>query len=101
MRVHLEGAALIRFSLTNKGTSFPEEERIAFGIDGLLPPYVTTLEEQLERTYVAFQREPTPLAKYTYLRGLQERNEILYYALLQRTSPRCSPSSTRRPSATR
>ena len=84
MRVHLEGAALIRLSLTNKGTSFPEEERIALGIDGLLPPYVTTLEQQVERTYGAFKREPTPLAKYTYLRGLQERNEILYYALLEK-----------------
>jgi malate dehydrogenase (oxaloacetate-decarboxylating) len=83
MRVHLEGAALIRLALTNKGTSFPEQERIALGIDGLLPPYVTTLEQQVERTYGAFKREPTPLAKYTYLRGLQERNEILYYALLE------------------
>ncbi len=83
MRVHLEGAALIRLALTNKGTSFPEEERIALGIDGLLPPHVTTLEQQVERTYGAFKREPTPLAKYTYLRGLQERNEILYYALLE------------------
>jgi malate dehydrogenase (oxaloacetate-decarboxylating) len=83
MRVHLEGAALIRLSLINKGTSFPEDERIALGIDGLLPPYVTTLEQQVERTYAAFRREPTPLAKYTYLRGLQERNEILYYALLE------------------
>src|SRR5580704_5654491 len=84
MRVHLEGAALIRLSLTNKGTSFPEDERIAFGIDGLLPPFVTTIEQQLERTYAAFKREPTSLAKYTYLRALQERNEILYYALLQK-----------------
>jgi malate dehydrogenase (oxaloacetate-decarboxylating) len=84
MRVHLEGAALIRLALTNKGTSFPEDERIALGIEGLLPPHVTTLEEQVERTYGAFTREPTPLAKYTYLRGLQERNEILFYALLEK-----------------
>jgi malate dehydrogenase (oxaloacetate-decarboxylating) len=83
LRVRLEGAALIRFALTNKGTSFPEDERIALGLDGLLPPYVTTLEQQVERTYASFKREPTPLAKYTYLRGLQERNEILYYALLE------------------
>ncbi|MCL2448632.1 MAG: NAD-dependent malic enzyme [Polyangiaceae bacterium] len=83
MRVSVDGAALLRLSLTNKGTSFPQAERIALGLDGLLPPRVTTLDEQVERTYAAFRREPTALAKYTYLRGLQERNEILYYALLE------------------
>ncbi|HEX3769428.1 MAG TPA: NAD-dependent malic enzyme [Polyangiaceae bacterium] len=84
LRVSIDGAALTRLPLTNKGTTFPEDERIALGLDGLLPPYVTTIEQQLERTYVAFQSEPTPLAKYTYLRGLQERNEILFYALVER-----------------
>jgi malate dehydrogenase (oxaloacetate-decarboxylating) len=84
LRVAINGAALTRLPLTNKGTSFPEDERIALGLDGLLPPYVTTLEQQIERTYVAFHGEPTALAKYTYLRGLQERNEILYYALIER-----------------
>ena len=83
MRVAVDGAALLRLALTNKGTSFPQDERVALGLDGLLPPRVTTLEEQVERTYAAFRREPTPIAKYTYLRGLQERNEILYYALLE------------------
>src|SRR5580692_7164665 len=84
LRVELDGGALTRLPLTNKGTSFPEDERIALGLDGLLPPYVTTIEQQLERTYFAFQSEPTALAKYTYLRGLQERNEILFYALVER-----------------
>jgi malate dehydrogenase (oxaloacetate-decarboxylating) len=84
LRVHLDGAALLRLSLTNKGTAFPADERVALGIDGLLPPHVSTLETQLERTYAAFQRETTPLAKYSNLRALQERNEILFYALLER-----------------
>jgi malate dehydrogenase (oxaloacetate-decarboxylating) len=84
LRVSIDGAALTRLPLTNKGTTFPEDERIALGLDGLLPPYVTTIEQQLERTYFAFQSEPTPIAKYTYLRGLQERNEILFYALVER-----------------
>jgi malate dehydrogenase (oxaloacetate-decarboxylating) len=84
MRVHLDGASLLRMPLLNKGTSFSEEERVAFGLDGLLPPHVGTLEEQIERTYAAFRREPTPLAKYSNLRSLQERNEVLFYALLER-----------------
>src|ERR1700678_505979 len=84
LKVSLRGAPLTRLPLTNKGTSFTEKERMELGLEGLLPPYVTTLEEQLDRTYFAFQSEPTRLAKYTYLRGLQERNETLYYALIQR-----------------
>jgi malate dehydrogenase (oxaloacetate-decarboxylating) len=84
MRVRLDGATLLHTPLLNKGTCFSQEERVALGIDGLLPPHVGTLEEQLERTYAAFRDEPTPLAKYSNLRALQERNEILYYALLDR-----------------
>jgi malate dehydrogenase (oxaloacetate-decarboxylating) len=83
LRIGVDGAALLRFALLNKGTAFPEDERVALGLEGLLPPRVATLEGQIERTYAAFLQEPTALAKYTYLRGLQERNEILFYALLQ------------------
>lgn len=81
--VRLDGAALIRLALTNKGTAFTDEERVALGIDGLLPPRVTSLDEQLARKYKEFLRQPTPIAKYTALRSLQERNEILFYALLE------------------
>ncbi len=84
LRVHTNGAALLRLALTNKGTAFPLDERIALGIDGLLPPHVATLDEQCERVLASFRNEPTPLAKYVYLRALQERNEILFYALLER-----------------
>jgi malate dehydrogenase (oxaloacetate-decarboxylating) len=84
LRVGLDGVALTRLPLTNKGTSFPEDERIALGLDGLLPPHVTTLAQQIERAYGAFLREPTALAQYTYLRGLQERNEIVFYALVEK-----------------
>jgi malate dehydrogenase (oxaloacetate-decarboxylating) len=84
LRVHIDGVALLRLALTNKGTAFPLEERIALGLDGLLPPRVATLDEQIARVYAGFQRETTPLAKYGYLRALQERNEILFYALFER-----------------
>src|SRR5262245_13037466 len=81
LAVALSGMSLLRMPLTNKGTSFPEDERVALGLDGLLPPHVTTLDGQIDRTYAAFCREANALAKHTYLRALQERNEILYYAL--------------------
>jgi malate dehydrogenase (oxaloacetate-decarboxylating) len=84
MDVTTSGIALLRLALVNKGTAFTYEERHALGLDGLLPPQVNTLEQQLERAYRGYAAEPTPLAKYQYLRALQERQEILFYALLER-----------------
>jgi malate dehydrogenase (oxaloacetate-decarboxylating) len=84
LRVNVDGVALLRLALTNKGVAFPIEERVALKLDGLLPPHVASMEEQLTRVYEGFVREPTPIAQYTYLRSLQERNEILFYALLER-----------------
>ena len=80
--VKLTGVPLLRLAATNKGTAFTEKERVELGLDGLLPPHVSTLPEQVTRNYAAFTKEPTPLAKYQFLRALQERNETLFYALL-------------------
>ena len=84
MEVYLEGIALLRLVATNKGTAFTEEERVSLGLDGLLPPQVNTLEQQVDRVYRGFLREPNDLAKYQYVRSVQERNEIMFYALLER-----------------
>jgi malate dehydrogenase (oxaloacetate-decarboxylating) len=84
MEVHLTGIALLRLVLVNKGTAFSYEERRDLDLDGLLPPQVNTLEQQLDRAYRGFLAEPTPLARYQFLRALQERQEILFHALLAR-----------------
>jgi len=84
MEVYLEGIALLRLALTNKGTAFTQQERIELGLDGLLPPQVNTIDQQLERVYRGYQREVSDIARYQYLRALQERSEILFYALLVR-----------------
>ncbi|MBX3225926.1 MAG: NAD-dependent malic enzyme [Labilithrix sp.] len=76
------GAALLRSPLTNKGTAFTREERAALGLDGLLPPRVETLEQQVTRAYAAFTLESTSLGRYRFLRRVQDTNEVLYYALL-------------------
>ncbi|NVO58221.1 NAD-dependent malic enzyme [Rhodobacteraceae bacterium B1Z28] len=70
--------------LLNKGTAFSLQEREQLGLMGLLPPHIETLETQLDRAYAAFEREETPLDKHVYLRGLQDDNEVLFYALLVR-----------------
>jgi malate dehydrogenase (oxaloacetate-decarboxylating) len=47
--VKLEGLALLTDPLLNKGSAFTEEERTAFGLHGLLPPHISTLDEQITR----------------------------------------------------
>ena len=66
----------------NKGTAFTEEERSTFGLHGLLPPYVESLEEQVVRAYEAYQRKDDDLERHSYLRALQDTNEVLFYRLL-------------------
>jgi malate dehydrogenase (oxaloacetate-decarboxylating) len=68
--------------LRNKGTAFTPEERAALGLVGVLPEAVETLEQQLEREYDAFRNRPTDLGKHLMLRGLQDRNEVLFYRLV-------------------
>lgn len=73
---------LLDTPLLNKGTAFTEEERTLFGLQGLLPPHVETLEEQVVRAYEAYQRKDDDLERHIYLRALQDTNEVLFYRLL-------------------
>jgi hypothetical protein len=68
--------------LFNKGTAFSETEREAFDLHGLLPPNVTTLDEQVSRRLQALRGFETDLERYAFLRELQDTNETLFYALL-------------------
>ncbi len=73
---------LARNPILNKGSAFPENERHAFGLHGILPVSVSDLETQKKRSYKAFQSKATPLEKYIYLREVQDSNETLFYRLL-------------------
>ncbi len=76
------GRQLIEDPLLNRGTAFTETQRCEYGLRGLLPPHVETLEMQVERAYEAYQGQATDLDKHVYLRQLQDENETLYYRLL-------------------
>ncbi len=80
----LTGRLLLENSLLNKGTAFSMEERTELDLHGLLPPRVETMEEQCRRAYKSFSIKPTQILKHIYLRSLQDTNETLFYALLQR-----------------
>lgn len=78
----LFGQRLLENPLLNKGSAFPEEEREAFNLLGLLPPHVARMEEQLARTYENYQRKDSDLERYIYLASLHDRNETLFFRLL-------------------
>ena len=87
----LSGYELLNDPLLNKGTAFTETERDEFDLDGLLPPYVTSLDLQVERRLDAFRGLGTELQKYVFLRGSQDTNETLFYALLTRNIEELMP----------
>ena len=82
LEVNVTGFLLTRIPLLNKGTAFTADERTLLELDGLLPPHVATIEEQKERNYRRYRLLQTPLDKHIFLRDLQDRNEVLFYALL-------------------
>lgn len=83
METSLTGQLLLDNPLLNKGSAFPEDERREFGLLGLLPLHCSTIEEQLVRTYENYRRKESDLERYVFLMALQDRNETLFYRLLQ------------------
>jgi malate dehydrogenase (oxaloacetate-decarboxylating) len=69
--------------LLNKGSAFSEDERRELGLLGLLPLHCSTVEEQLARTYENYRRKESDLERYVFFTALQDRNETLFYRLLQ------------------
>jgi len=82
IEISLSGKSLLENPLLNKGSAFSEEERREFGLLGLVPPHVATIEEQLARTYGSYKQKSADLERYIYLVSLQDRNETLFYRLL-------------------
>ena len=82
--ISLCGHDLLREPLLNKGSAFSAEERIIFGLEGLLPHQVLDIETQACRVYKNLCRFDDPLKKYVALAALQDRNEYLYFYLIQK-----------------
>ncbi|KAL0489546.1 malate dehydrogenase [Acrasis kona] len=78
------GADLLNNARLNKGTAFTNEERSEFGLHGLLPSNVQTIDQQIERAYDQFKQESkSALRQNAFLNGLHFQNEVLFYKLLE------------------
>lgn len=87
----LTGERLLENPLLNKGSAFTDAERHELGLLGLLPPHVATMDQQLARTYENYRRKGSDLERYIFLASLQDRNETLFYRLLQEHIREMSP----------
>ncbi|MBA2380820.1 MAG: NAD-dependent malic enzyme [Chloroflexi bacterium] len=81
-RIGLRSSALLGARLLTKDLAFPEDERLAFGLTGLLPDRVLTIDEQVELELEHLRRKDDPLEQYIGLAALQDRNATLFYRLL-------------------
>ena len=88
---HIAARALLNDPLTNKGTAFTDAERDHFGLHGLLPPHILTLEEQISRRRQGLDGMDSDFHRYAFLRELQDTNEILFHALVQSDLPAMLP----------
>ncbi|MBA2648608.1 MAG: NAD-dependent malic enzyme [Legionella sp.] len=82
LETSLNGKALLTIPQLNKGTAFSTEERKAFGLLGKLPYRIESLEEQVTRAYLQFCNYSTRMKQNIYLNNLHDKNQILFYKLI-------------------
>lgn len=78
----LTGLNLLNNPFINKGTAFTKEERAKYGITGMLPSTVQTLEQQSVQAYGQYLSKQTDLEKRIFLMNLFNTNRTLFYKLM-------------------
>lgn len=73
------GYSILRNPRLNKGTAFTNEEREKYGLIGMLPEAVETLETQILRIHQQLDNFSKPINQYIYLMQLLENNETLFF----------------------
>jgi len=81
-KIPYSGPQILGHPLYNKGSAFTREERQAFGLEGLLPSAINTIEQQARRVYENLARKTDPLERYIGLASLEDRNEHLFHHVL-------------------
>jgi malate dehydrogenase (oxaloacetate-decarboxylating)(NADP+) len=85
------GMPLLHEPKLNKGTAYSVEERRQMGLEGLLPHAVENLDRQVERVMAHLDEKADDLERYTYLIGLEDRNETVFYKTVMSDPKRFIP----------
>ena len=75
----------------NKDAAFSLAERRRLGIEGMLPPAVLTIQQQVAMELEHIFSKKEPLEQYIGLTALLDRNETLFYRLLVENLERLTP----------
>jgi malate dehydrogenase (oxaloacetate-decarboxylating)(NADP+) len=87
----LQGTALLHDKALNESTAFTSAERLQFGLTGLLPTAIETLDTQVTRCLMQLAKKPNLLEQYIYLNQLADENQTLFYKLLSTDPERFLP----------
>lgn len=85
------GEQILRDPARNKDAAFTLPERRRLGVEGLLPPAVLTIDQQVAMELEHIFSKSDPLEQYIGLIALLDRNETLFYRLLVENLERLTP----------
>ncbi len=85
------GEQILRDASQNKDAAFTRAERSKLGVEGLLPPAVLTIQQQVAMELEHIFQKRDPLEQYIGLIALLDRNEVLFYRLLVENLERLCP----------
>ena len=88
---YVRGVPMLHDPKKTQDTAFTVEQRREYGLEGLLPHAVETLERQAERVLQHLEAKPNDLEQYNYLISLAERNETLFYHVVMSDPARFIP----------
>ncbi|WP_195555834.1 malolactic enzyme [Weissella cibaria] len=80
--LHTRGQEILNNPFLNKGTAFTEAEREEFGLTGMLPAHVQTIQEQADQAYAQYLTKVNDVEKRIFLSTLFDTNRTLFYYLV-------------------
>lgn len=79
----MKGFEILNNPFLNKGTAFTIEERERYGLVGLLPPAVQTIDEQAEQSYNHMKKKPSKIQQREFLMEIFNTNRTLFFRIFQ------------------